>query len=242
MVIARCQLIRRAELRRLTRGALLMLIGSAAAVVAMGQSNSPVQSRNPDAGGAAPATQPAPGTGTVGGRLRSAADPPVSDVVVFLEFVDPARKAAPPSTPVLISQRGARFSPALSVVCIGQTVEFANDEDRPVDHNVFSQSKPKSFDLGVFRPGTSRAVLFDQPGPVRLHCSIHRDMEGMIYVAPTPYWAILRADGTYFVPNVPPGEYTMKTWQRKPRLKDAAIRVTVRDGTATTQDLELTLP
>ncbi len=73
---------------------------------------------------------------------------------------------------------------------VGARVDFKNDEKKAVEHNVFSNSEAKKFDLGLYRPGESvTAILFDKPGAVRLRCSIHRYMDGVVYVTPSPYFA-----------------------------------------------------
>ena len=70
--------------------------------------------------------------------------------------IDPARLMS------LVSHSpGAQFSPALTVVSVGQTVEFVNDEDRPVEHNVFSNASAGRFDLGIFPPGQGRGIDID---------------------------------------------------------------------------------
>ena len=66
-------------------------------------------------------------------------------------------------------------------------------------------------------PRNSQSVTFDKPGPVRLFCSIHRYMDGMVYVCPTPFFAHVQKDGHYEIGNVRPGEYVTKTWQRERR-------------------------
>jgi plastocyanin len=187
---------------------------------------------------AAPTPESNPATGvTVQGTVRAQGQPLPSDVVVFLEPVDSSAHFEPPTRRVRVSQKGAQFSPALTVVCVGQTVDFVNDEDRPVEHNVFSNAANAKFDLGLFPPGESRPVSFDQPGPVVLYCSIHKFMDGAVYVCPNPLFSRVDNDGTYRIEGVPPGQYTLKTWQRRRRFPELSMTLSVSG--ATTQDLEL---
>src|SRR5436190_16420441 len=150
-----------------------------------------------------PATQP---TGTIRGTVTAESEVPLSEMVVFLESPDPNRPAPAPPPAVKISQKGAQFAPKLLVVTVGQSVDFLNDEDRLIEHNVFSNSPTKRFDLGLYRPGESKSVTFDKPGPVFLYCSIHRYMDGVIFVSPTPYTSRVDKDGHYAIENVPAGE------------------------------------
>ena len=125
------------------------------------------------------------------------------------------------------------------VVMVGQSVEFLNDETRPIEHNVFSNSPAKRFDLGLYGPGQSKTVVFDKPGPVSLFCSIHRYMDGVVYVSPTPYTSRVNPDGHYQIDNVPPGNWIVKTWQRRKRFLELSVPVTVEADKVANVALEL---
>jgi plastocyanin len=183
------------------------------------------------------------GTGSVSGLVTATSKqrraPGLPEMIVYLDPLDPGQRLGPPGQPVVISQKGAKFSPALLVISVGQSVEFRNDEDRPIEHNVFSRSPVLPFDLGLYRPGTSKSVTFDKPGAVRLYCSVHRYMDGVIYVCPTPFFAQVGKDGRYAIEGVPPGEYYLKTWQRRRRYPEQSQAVTVSAGRNSAIDLEL---
>jgi plastocyanin len=186
---------------------------------------------------AAPASQPS-GV-SVSGRVTAATGAALpSEMIVYLEPVDPSLKFPAPVAPAQISQKGARFAPSLLVVSVGETVEFKNDEDRPIEHNVFSRSPVQPFDLGLYRPPTDKSVTFGSPGVVRLYCSIHRLMDGMIYVCPTPFWARVGADGRYLIENVPRGQWRLRTWQRQAKFDERDLAVKT-DSTDVNVDLEM---
>lgn len=176
---------------------------------------------------------------TLSGKINVPEGQPRPETVVFLEPVDASVHFPPPSRAVIVSQRGARFAPPLTVVCVGQAVDFVNDETSAVEHNVFSQSPTKTFDLGLYGPGVTKSVTFDKPGVVRLHCSIHRNMDGAVYVTPTPFYAIVGADGRYSIEGVPAGEFTLRTWQRRQHYVEIEKRVTVAADAPQTVDLEM---
>jgi plastocyanin len=198
------------------------------------------------AAAAAPATQAAPSTlpstqpiPSVKGTVTAEGDVPLAEMVVYLESPDAARAMPKPPAAIKVSQKGAQFAPRLVVVMVGQSVEFLNDEDRLIEHNVFSNSPAKRFDLGLYRPGDSKKVVFDKAGPVFLYCSIHRYMDGVVYVAPTPYTSRVDEKGHYSIDNVPPGTWTVKTWQRRRRFLEKSIPVTVELSNPVTLDLPL---
>jgi plastocyanin len=185
---------------------------------------------------AAPATRPA---GIVTGKIVASGDVPLAEMVVYLEPADSSTHFATPAQSAKVSQKGARFAPALTIVSVGQTVDFINDEEGSIEHNVFSNAPPKKFDLGMYPPGQSRSVTFDKPGPVFLYCSIHRYMDGVVFVTPAPFHSRVSSDGSYRIPDVPPGKWVVKTWQRRRRFKEAAVPVAVESGQTASIDLEL---
>src|SRR5882724_670274 len=182
-----------------------------------------------------PSTRPA----AITGKVIADGEVPLSEMVVFLEPAEPATPIASSKEIVKVSQKGAKFSPALTIVSMGQTVEFVNDEDRLIEHNVFSNAPTKKFDLGMYPPGQSRSVTFDKSGAVFLYCSIHRYMDGVVFVAPTPYTSLVDNDGHYTIANVPAGDWIVKTWQRRRRFPEKTIPVTVATDKASVVDLEL---
>ena len=80
----------------------------------------------------------------------------VENVVIYLKDA-PARAVQPRRT--AIRQKGETFLPRVVAVPVGSTVDFPNDD--PIYHNVFSLSRARTFNLGRFPRGESRAVRFD---------------------------------------------------------------------------------
>jgi plastocyanin len=189
---------------------------------------------------APPTTQP---VSSVTGIVTAESEVPLSEMVVFLESPDADRVMPPPTTqPVMVSQKGAQFEPRLTVVTVGQSVGFVNDEDRQIEHNVFSNSAAKRFDLGLYGPGKAKSVTFDKPGPVFLYCSIHRYMDGVVFVSPTPYTSRVNENGKYTIENVPAGTWTVKTWQQRRRFKEQNVPVTVAADKPSVVNMELVKP
>jgi plastocyanin len=184
---------------------------------------------------AEPTTQP---VGGIKGSITFPGEVPLSEMVVYLAPDDSQQISVPKET-VKVSQKGAQFNPALVIVCVGQTVDFLNDEDRDIEHNVFSNSPAKQFDLGLFKPGESRSVIFDKAGPVFLYCSIHRHMDGVVYVTPTPYFSRVDENGKYEIDGVPVGHWVVWTWQRRRRFQEAHSGQKVIEGQTIVADLEL---
>jgi plastocyanin len=132
-----------------------------------------------------------------------------SRVVIYLEGPGPA---APKPAALPMQQLNRRFSPDLLIVPAGGAVSFPNMD--PIFHNVFSLSKPKTFDLGSYDKGDSRTVTFTKPGVVYVYCHLHPNMEAAIVVTPNRWYARSDASGQYRIPDVPPGHYTIVAWHK----------------------------
>ena len=133
-------------------------------------------------------------------------------VVVYLA-PEPGVAVPPATRPASLHQKDAAFAPRFLAVQAGQSVAMLNDDQ--IFHNVFSYSKPNDFDLGLYAAGESRDVTFKHPGAVKLYCSIHESMNGTIFVAPTPWFAVADADGRFALRGVPPGKHRLRTWNEK---------------------------
>ena len=132
---------------------------------------------------------------------------PLPPVVLFVEdLVEPFS----PSDVPAVHQVNKRFQPNLLVVPMGVPVAFPNDD--PIDHNVFSVSPVKSFDLGLYSGGKAKTITFDRPGPVRIYCNIHPQMIGDILVLPNRYYAMAGPDGRFEIANVPAGTHRVRAW------------------------------
>ena len=162
----------------------------------------------------------------------------LENVVVYLEEV-PAGTVPPGSRPptLVMRQEGMEFVPHVLPVVRGETVEFLNAD--PLFHNVFSLSKPSTFDLGRYPSGRSKSVRFTEPGVVKVFCHIHSDMSAVVLVLDNAFYASPSRDGRYVLPRVPPGTYRVTAWHARARAIHRTIRV--EPGRATVSDFEIPL-
>lgn len=145
-------------------------------------------------------------------------NPPLAVVYLEGEFPPTAPAASDsastgPAAPVArIVQRDLTFVPGLLPVRTGTRVEFPNED--ATYHNVFSFSPAKRFDLGRYRAEETPppSQLFDRPGLVTLRCDIHKHMRAAILVLDTPHFVVTDPDGSFQLPALPPGRYTLKAW------------------------------
>jgi len=152
-----------------------------------------------------------------------------SGVVISLNPIKPASRLA--DTHVTMLQQDKTFKPHVLAIAAGTYVDFPNDD--PIFHNAFSSYNGQLFDLGLYAPGSTKSVRFSREGIVRVFCNIHSSMSAVIVVLPTPYFATTRRDGTFQIPNVPPGDYQLTVFHERATeatLNALSRRITVEQA------------
>ena len=113
---------------------------------------------------------------------------PVSELRHVIVFVKDAPALSTAPQVVEIRQRDENFIPRVVAVPLGSEVQFPNDD--PFYHNVFSLGRVRTFNLGRFPKGQSRAVRFNRPGTVKVFCDIHSHMTATVMVFNHPWFAV----------------------------------------------------
>jgi len=73
-----------------------------------------------------------------------------------------------------VGQKDKKFTEKTLTLNVGDAVRFENQD--PFFHSIFSLSKLKTFNLGSFKKGKSKVVVFDKVGTVEVECAIHPNM------------------------------------------------------------------
>jgi len=135
---------------------------------------------------------------------------------------------------VKMDQRGLLFVPRVLPIQKGTTIEFKNSD--PVGHNVYTPDGDK-YDLGTWPKGQSRKYVYKNTGVFRQLCKVHDDMIAFVVVLDTKYFAVSAKNGTFKLPPLPPGKYTLGVWHEKL----AADEVTVEVVEGKTSDVQIEL-
>ncbi len=171
-------------------------------------------------------------TTTVKGNIKINGRKPGPNTLVFLETKSKLRAANQKPQKLTIRQSGLQFSPKHSVILVGSTVTFSN-EDREV-HNIYSKSLSNQFNLGAMASGSFKTVEFTQAGPVVLRCNMHKDMIGTLFVVPNGYYTKPDANGDYQFDNVKSEGYIMQVWD--PMLAPEEVEANLKSADLTGVD------
>jgi plastocyanin len=170
--------------------------------------------------------------GEIKGKVTAQGMRSAENIAVYIDAV-PGKKFDAPSQHVTIDQNKMKFVPHVAVVLQGTTVDFLNSD--PVGHNVYWPSiggnKKLAHNLGTWPKGERKSFQFNDLGAASLLCNVHPEMSGYVVVVATPYFAVTDKEGAFEIKNVPPGQYTLKTWSEGG--KPASQPVTVAGGAVT---------
>jgi plastocyanin len=139
---------------------------------------------------------------------RDAKTKGLRDAVVWIEGAKaPAkrgdRKAA------FVDQQNFFFVPHVVAVEAGQEVEFFNSDG--ANHGVHADSKnPRNCFNIITPPGMGHKCKFVASSePVRIDCPLHAPMAAWVFVFDHPYFVVTGKDGSFKLPPLPPGLYTL---------------------------------
>jgi hypothetical protein len=141
----------------------------------------------------------------------------------------------PKTTDTVLDQHGCTYHPHILGMQAGQTLSIRNSD--PATHNVNVQAQKNDKINPSQAPGAPDVKqLIKRPEiliPVR--CNQHPWMRAYIGVVGHPFWDVSKEDGSFEIPNLPPGTYTLVAWHEK--LKpEKTIQVTVGAGETKTLD------
>jgi plastocyanin len=150
----------------------------------------------------------------------------LANVYIYVKSGIPASSAPASAPAVVLDQKGCRYIPHVIAVQQGGKVEFRNSD--PTMHNIHTtpDNGTPSVDISQTPMGPPQTEAFrtaETMLPVR--CNNHPWMQAFLNVAPNPYYAVSKADGSFTLPHLPPGTYTLAAVHEK--LGEQDIQITV---------------
>lgn len=162
----------------------------------------------------------------------------LNDVVVYLDKVKTGK--AFPALNLKIDQKACAFDPYFSIMHNESTLEAVNSDS--VMHNIHTyemigRAKKTAFNVSQPEPGSiTKTIKFKRGNGMKIECDAHDFMHSFVFVAKNPYYAVVNADGTFEIGDVPAGTYKIKTWHGT--LGEKKGTVTVAAGGSVTWDYD----
>ncbi|KMP12264.1 hypothetical protein UZ36_01515 [Candidatus Nitromaritima sp. SCGC AAA799-C22] len=154
------------------------------------------------------------------------------DALIFLETKTKMKSPGQKTLKITINQSDIQFQPKHSVIPVGSTVDFIN-QDMEV-HNIYSKSLNNQFNLGAMAAGTGKAITFTRAGPVVLRCNLHKDMIGTIFVVPNGYYTQPDAAGNFEFKGVKSSGYILQAWA--PHLAPSDVEANMKSADLNGED------
>lgn len=138
-----------------------------------------------------------------------------------------------PSTPVTLDQHGCQYHPHVNGIMVGQPLEIKNSD--ATLHNVHAMPATNGqFNEGQPVQGMVSTKKFDKAEmtPFKIKCDVHGWMRSYMAVMPHPFYAVSATNGTFTIPNLPPGSYTIVAWHEKYGQQEQNVTVGAKESKA----------
>lgn len=124
----------------------------------------------------------------------------------------------------VLDQLGCLFEPRVVLVAPGQQLDVLNSDG--TTHNVHTSSKAnRSVNKTMPKFLTKMTLAFAEPEVIPVRCDVHAWMHGVIVVAEHRYYAVTHPDGSFELPGLPDGTYTLEAWHPELGAKETIFEV-----------------
>jgi len=159
-------------------------------------------------------------------------DGKLANVFVYVKTGLEGKSFPAPTEKAEINQEGCLYHPRIQGIRVGQTLVIKNSDGTL--HNIHAlPTKNAEFNQGQPFKGMQFEKSFTKPElMVHFKCDVHPWMSAYMGVLDHPYFAVTKEDGTYSIPKLPPGKYTLEAWHETLGTADQDVTMTA-NGTVT---------
>ncbi len=130
---------------------------------------------------------------------------------------------------LLLDQHECVFKPHVMATTRGSKLVVQNSD--PILNTPHAYMGRRTL-FNVAQPfeGMKYSYKLKKSGVVRMACDVHDWESAYVLVFDHPYFAVTGADGSFHIPDVPAGSYTVRVWHEK--LGEKTSEFTVESGSA----------
>jgi plastocyanin len=149
----------------------------------------------------------------------------LANVVVYIKSGLENRSFPTPAQTVELDQAGCHYTPHIVALMVNQPLAIVNSDQTthnihptPANNRDWNKSQP---------PGAEKITdsFAHEEVAIPVKCNVHSWMKSYIAVLKNPYFQVTKADGTFEIKNLPPGDYTIAAWQEKYGATEQKITV-----------------
>jgi plastocyanin len=166
----------------------------------------------------------------------------IQGAVVYLKGIEKGKSFEKSKKPPVVDNAKCKFEPELQVVPAGTEILILNSD--PVLHNTHGYLLTDSrrgrtvFNQALPQKGQQVKSTLKSPGIVDVACDVHGWMQGWILVADNPYFALSEKNGTFAIKDIPPGKYTLATFQPFVGIRETPVTVEAKKTTSVNVELK----
>ncbi|MCL0044894.1 carboxypeptidase regulatory-like domain-containing protein [Nitrospinaceae bacterium] len=110
-----------------------------------------------------------------------------------------------------LDQKKCRYEPHVIAVPLDSELKIHTSD--PINHNIHTYSFENDPINIMFLPGQDAySQEMDEAEIIKVECDLHDWMRAWIVVTPNAYSTVSGADGSFEIPDVPPGKYELTAW------------------------------
>ena len=164
----------------------------------------------------------------------------LANVVIFLSRGLEAYTFPHEKSPAHLDQKGCQFLPHVLAVRTHQPVAITNGDTAPHNVNTTQSRQGQGFNVSMTQQGQSRTRQFHKVElSIPVTCELHSWMKAFVHVFDHPYFTVTKEDGTFSLPQVPPGSYRVSALHERFGRRDFELTVPPK-GTATIPEFAFT--
>jgi plastocyanin len=188
-------------------------------------------------------TAPRPLMTVIGGECCPGASPAVDEstvvndngtlrnVVVYVKDGPKVESSGEKLGPAVLDQKDCRYEPHVLAVRTGVPIDVSSHD--PTLHNVHVMATVNAAEnFSESAIGATHRLKFGYAETIHVKCDVHPWMSTYICVMDHPFFAVTGKDGTFEIPRLPSGTYTLVAWHEKYGSIERPFTVDGSKGTA----------
>lgn len=132
-----------------------------------------------------------------------------------------------PGQPATLDQQGCKYVPHVLTLMTKQDLNVTNSDD--TTHNVHPLPKVNKEWNESQSKGQPILKQFSRQEVIPVKCNIHPWMKAYLGVFDHPFHTVSKADGTFEIKGLPPGQYTIEAWHEKMPAQTAKVTIGAKE-------------
>jgi hypothetical protein len=149
----------------------------------------------------------------------------LANVVVYVKSGLASYRFETPKDPAVLDQKSCMYEPRVLALMTNQPLEVKNAD--PTTHNVHPiprVNRPWNRSIGAGE--APYITTFSHPElAIPVVCNIHPWMRAYVFVFANPYFDVTTKSGSFDLPNLPPGTYTIEAWHERLGSQDVSVTI-----------------